>query len=158
MELADLKAVRQGEKAMANDLYNLQLRVAQLEAASASPQPESKVWSYSGALNHRVLVDRRDPQPFARDNPRYTASSWRVGERATEINPITGQHSYNTGNLYRTVHWTDDSFGLNGRFTNEMGKSGPWRAEGLNVSQAKSHVLPNPSQWGSQKYATFLGI
>ena len=58
----------------------------------------------------------------------YTASSWKIGGRSTEIHPITGQHAYDTGNLYRTVHWKDDAFGLNGYFTDALATAGMWRS------------------------------
>ena len=37
-----------------------------------------------------------------------------------QIHPVTGQHSYDTGNLYRTVHWKEEQFGLNGYFTDSL--------------------------------------
>mmetsp|Transcript_3679 Transcript_3679/g.11095 ORF Transcript_3679/g.11095 Transcript_3679/m.11095 type:complete len:141 (+) Transcript_3679:23-445(+) len=134
--MADKKAQIE-DRGLANDLRNLQSMVRRAKAgdeASAQLTPVSKTWAFQGHLGRTVLVDRRDPAPFDRSNPRYMASSWRVGERATEINPISGQHSYNTGNLYRTVHWKEETFGLNGRFTKGLAGPGPWRHEGLNCS------------------------
>lgn len=151
MDLADMKAAVVLERALANDLRNLRTRVMASGASTAAP--DSKVWAFQGHLGTRVLVDRRDPMPFSKDNPQHMSSSWKVGERATEINPITGQHSYETGNLYRTVHWKEETFGLDGRFTDELGRAGPWRMEGLNCAQTRSKVLPAPSQWGTPKDA-----
>ncbi len=149
--LADKKSSLVQDRALANDLRNLRNMV--VSSGIDKMEPDSKVWSFQGHLGTRVLVDRRDPAPPPADNPRYTASSWKVGERATEINPITGQHAYDTGNLYRTVHWKEENFGLNGQFTNALAAAGPWRAEGLNCVQARSKVLPAPSQWGTPKDA-----
>lgn len=149
MDLADRKSAIVQDRALANDLRNLRTKVESSGAATAAP--DSKVWAFQGHLGTRVLVDRRDPLPFQTDNPRFMASSWKVGERATEINPISGQHAYDTGNLYRTVHWKEETFGLDGRFTDAICKAGPWRAEGLNCAQNRSKVLAAPSQWGTPK-------
>ena len=88
----------------------------------------------------------------------YTASSWKIGARSTEIHPTTGQHSYDTGNLYRTVHWKDESFGISGRFTNGLAESGMWRHDGLNTSKTRSKAVADPSQWGTQKEALSYGM
>ena len=32
----------------------------------------------------------------------------KIGARSTEIHPVTGQHNYDTGNLYRTVQVMTD--------------------------------------------------
>eukprot|EP00967_Tisochrysis_lutea_P157475 scaffold319684_cov44-Tisochrysis_lutea.AAC.2 len=151
MDLADKKATVVQDRALANDLYNLRAKV--IASGARDVEPETKVWSFQGHLGTRVLVDRRDPMPFNTENPRFIASSWKIGERSTEINPVTGQHSYETGNLYRTVHWKEESFGLNGRFTDALCRAGPWRHEGLNCSRTRSKVLPAPSQWGTPKDA-----
>ena len=148
-DIADLRATYIASASLANDLRNLKRAVD--KAPPLTRVEETKQWAFVGHMGRRVLVDRRVPCPPTRDNPTYCASSTVIGERATEINPATGQHSYDTGNLYRTVHWTSDTFGLNGTFTTQQARGGPWRQEGLNTSATRNRVLSDPTQWGSSK-------
>jgi len=145
----DLRATRIASASLANDVYNLRKAV---EKAPPAPE-ETKVWAFAGHQGRCVLVDKRPPAPMPANNTRYTASSWKVGGRATEVHPISGQHSYDTGNLYRTVHWKDVGFGLDGRFTDAIATSGMWRNDGLNVSLTRSKAVPDPSCWGTPKEA-----
>jgi hypothetical protein len=151
MDVADKKSAMMQDRALANDLRNLRAMV--IASGASTSAPDSKIWAFQGHLGTRVLVDRRDPAPFPHNNPQHMSSSWKVGSRATEINPITGQHLYETGNLYRTVHWKEETFGLDGRFTDALCRAGPWRMEGLNCAQTRSKVLPAPAQWGTPKDA-----
>eukprot|EP00964_Phaeocystis_antarctica_P122622 scaffold86287_cov63-Phaeocystis_antarctica.AAC.4 len=151
MDISDMRSVRQASASLQNDVNNLKRRID----TSAFPDAEldGKVWSFQGSSGRHVLVDRRNPEKFDTSNARYTASSWKVGFRSTEINPLTGTHSYDTGNLYRTVHWRDvgNGFGLNGHFTNDLARAGMWKNEGLNNTLTKSKTLENPNQWGTPK-------
>ena len=149
MDISDMRSVRQASASLQNDVQNLKRRVESSKFKDA--QPDAKVWSFQGSSGRRVLVDRRNPEKFDTSNARYTASSWKVGARSTEINPLTGTHSYDTGNLYRTVHWRDVGFGINGYFTNGLARAGMWKNEGLNISTTKSKTLENPNQWGTPK-------
>ena len=148
--IPDMKATNIACQSLSNDVSNL------LRAVSGKPPPtseESKTWAFAGHQGRTVLVDRRPPAKPNTDNKRYTASSWKIGARATEVHPVTGQHTYDTGNLYRTVHWQHEGFGLNGRFTDNIQRAGLWRNDGLNVSSNKSKVLGDPTGWGSTKDA-----
>ena len=156
VDSVDLRATRIASQSLTNDVGNLRRILDAAKAGGAEPEPEAKVWAFAGHQGRTVLIDRRDPGPppsSTHANPTYTASSWKVGERATEIHPATGQHEYDTGNLYRTVHWKNDGFGLNGRFTSDLTRSGMWRNDGLNTNETRSKVLANPTQWGSPKEA-----
>ena len=130
MDISDMRAVRQASQSLENDVNNLRLRIER--SAFPDAEPDGKVWSFQGSSGQHVLVDRRNPTKFDTSNARYTASSWKIGHRSTEINPVTGTHSYDTGNLYRTVHWRDigQGFGLNGYFTNDLARAGMWKNEG----------------------------
>ena len=142
MDISDMRSVRQASASLQNDVNNLKRRID----TSAFPDAEldGKVWSFQGSSGRHVLVDRRNPEKFDTSNARYTASSWKVGFRSTEINPLTGTHSYDTGNLYRTVHWRDigNGFGLNGYFTNDLARAGMWKNEG---GQPASHSPAGPT-------------
>ena len=151
---ADLRAVQIASDSLTNDVRNLKRAVLRVDKV---PDEESKTWQFAGHQGRKVLVDRRAPTVPPKDNPRYTASSWKVGARATEIHPVTGQHSYDTGNLYRTVHWKEETFGLNGYFTNDLARSGMWRDDGLNTSMTRSKAVADPSQWGTPKEALTYG-
>jgi len=154
MDIADLRSVRIASESLQNDVRNLRAAVSK-----APPAPEeSKVWKFVGHQGRKVLTDSRAPCPPPANNVTYTASSWKVGMRATEIHPTTGQHSYDTGNLYRTVHWKDDSFGLNGYFTDALATAGMWRHDGLNTNKTRSKAVPDPSQWGTPKAALAYGM
>ena len=146
-QIPDLRAVQIASASLANDVYNLKRAV---DKSPAAPE-ESKVWQFAGHQGRRVLVDRRAPTKPPSDNTRYTASSWKIGARATEVHPLTGQHTYDTGNLYRTVHWKDVGFGLDGRFTDAICLSGMWRNDGLNTSVTRSKAVADPSCWGTPK-------
>ena len=152
MGVMDMRASLQARASLENDVRNLKVAVDSKDMSHV--EPESKVWAFVGHQGRRVLVDRRNPEPPPLDNARYCASSYKVGYRSTEINPVSGTHSYDTGNLYRTVHWrpVGQGFGLNGYFTNDLARAGMWRNEGLNASQTRSKVMDNPSQWGTPKY------
>merc|ERR1719291_623771 len=148
---ADLRPVRIASESLSNDVRNLRLCVESHQAAGAEA-PESKFWSFAGHQGCTVIVDRRKPTaPPITEDPTHVASSWKIGERSTSINPITGQHNYNTGNLYRTVHWKEDQFGLDGRFTDHLGKAGMWKNEGLNTNATRSKVIADPTQRGTPK-------
>lgn len=152
--IPDLRATRIAADSLSNDVANLARFVKAHQKDQKGDRPneeEAKVWAFAGHQGRRVLVDRRNPTKPENNNPRFTASSWKVGDRATEINPVTGQHSYDTGNLYRTVHWKAETFGLDGRFTNSISQSGMWRHEGLNCNETRSKVIANPAQWGTPK-------
>ena len=153
-QIPDLKQIETASRSLANDVNNLRRAVSRVEVV---PEEESKVWAFQGSSGRRVLVDRRAPDPPPANNPRYTSSAWKIGARATEIHPISGQHTYDTGNLYRTVHWKDDSFGLNGYFTNDLARCGVWRNDGLNVSLTRSKAVEDPAQWGTPKHALNYG-
>ena len=56
-----------------------------------------------------------------------------------------------TGNLYRTVHWKDSGFGLDGRFTDKLAEAGMWRNDGMNTTRTRSNVVGNPTQWGTPR-------
>ena len=151
-----MRAVRQASASLQNDVANLKRRI---DAYPGEAEEETKVWAFVGHQGRRVLVDRRNPEKFDTSNARYCASSWKLGYRATEINPLTGTHSYDTGNLYRTVHWKDigEGFGLNGYFTNDLARAGMWRNEGLNNAMTRSKTMENPAQWGTPKHPlTFM--
>lgn len=154
MDISDLRATRIASKSLRSDVQNLRRVV---EAAPEAP-PESKVWSFAGHQGRKVLVDRRPPTVPPHDNPQYTASSWKYGQRSTEIHPISGQHTYDTGNLYRTVHWKDDTFGLDGRFTDALSTAGMWRHDGLNTTKTRSKAVADPAQWGTPKEALTFGM
>lgn len=124
--IPDLRATRIATNSLQNDVANLARFVEAHQKEGGPNEEEAKVWAFAGHQGRRVLVDRRNPTKPENHNPRFTASSWKVGDRATEINPVTGQHTYDTGNLYRTVHWKAETFGLNGRFTNSISQSGAW--------------------------------
>ena len=147
-QIPDLRAVQIASASLANDVNNLRRAVAKVEVI---PEEDAKVWSFQGASGRRVLVDRRAPAPMPYGNARYTASSWKVGARSTEVHPITGQHTYDTGNLYRTVHWKDEGFGLNGRFTDAIALAGMWRNDGLNTAATRSKAVSDPTGWGMPK-------
>ena len=155
MDIADLRATRIASESLRNDVRNLQRVV---NAAPANPEPESKQWAFLGNHGRRVLVDRRAPEKPPMDDVIYTASSWKVGLRSTEVHPVTGQHSYDTGNLYRTVHWKEKGFGLDGRFTDALAISGMWRHDGLNTNRTRSKAVPDPSQWGTPKDTPTFGM
>lgn len=157
MDIQDLRATRIASDSLRNDVRNLQ-RVVMSSPNAATVEPESKVWAFAGHQGQRVLVDRRPPQKPPLENVTYTASSWKIGLRATEVHPVSGQHSYDTGNLYRTVHWKEQGFGLNGRFTDALANSGMWRYDGLNTSKTRSKVVPDPSQWGTPKDSLSFGM
>ena len=74
------------------------------------------------------------------------------------MHPITGQHAYDTGNLYRTVHWKEQAFGLNGYFTDALATAGMWRHDGLNTNRTRSKAVPDPSQWGTPKDTPTFGM
>ena len=154
MDVADMRASKQARASLVNDLNNLKRVVETAPPEFADAPPETKVWAFQGHMQRCVLVDRRNPEKFDTSNARYNSTSWKIGARATEINPVSGTHSYDTGNLYRTVHWrpVGQGFGLNGYFTNDLARAGMWRNEGLNASQTRSKVMDNPSQWGTPKY------
>jgi len=154
MDIGDLRSVRIASNSLQNDVQNLRRAV---ERAPPAP-PESKVWQFAGHQGRKVLVDRRAPTKPPTDNTRYTASSWKIGDRATEIHPVTGQHAYDTGNLYRTVHWKEDSFGLNGYFTDALATAGMWRNDGLNTNLTRSKAVSDPAQWGTPKEALTYGM
>ena len=155
MDISDLRSVRIASDSLQNDVRNLRAAVSK-----APPAPEeSKIWQFAGHQGRRVLVDRRHPTKPPEGNVQYTASSWKIGSRSTEIHPISGQHAYDTGNLYRTVHWKDigEGFGLNGYFTNDLARAGMWRNEGLNNAMTRSKTMENPAQWGTPKHPlTFM--
>ena len=155
MDIADLRAPRIASESLANDVRNLKAAVARTKTV---PAEETKTWEFAGHQGRRVLVDRRAPTAINWDNVQYTASSWKVGSRSTEIHPITGQHSYDTGNLYRTVHWKEDAFGLNGYFTDALATAGMWRHDGLNTSKTRSKAVADPAQWGTPKEALTYGM
>ena len=158
MDISDLRSVRIASASLANDVRNLEKAVDLKKQKIPDAPEESKIWQFVGHQSRKVLVDRRAPCPPPTDNVRYTASSWKVGARATEIHPISGQHSYNTGNLYRTVHWKEDAFGLNGYFTDALATAGMWRHDGLNTSKTRSKAVSDPSQWGTPKEALSYGM
>ena len=146
----DLRACQIATASLTNDVGNLRRMIA--NAPTQDAEPERKSWSFAGHQGRRVLVDKRNPTaPDLKEDPTYRASSWKIGDRSTEIHPASGQHSYDTGNLYRTVHWKDETFGLNGIFTDNLQRSGMWRNEGLNCNETRSKVLANPTQWGTPK-------
>lgn len=154
MNIPDMRAAQIASSSLTNDVRNLKMAVSK-----SPPAPEeSKTWSFVGHQSCRVLVDRRQPSKPSTDNKRYTASSWKIGMRATEVHPVTGQHSYDTGNLYRTVHWKDEGFGLDGRFTDALAISGMWRNDGLNVNVTRSKAVADPSCWGTPKEALSYGM
>ena len=142
MDISDLRSVRIASLSLQNDVRNLKGAV---DKAPPAPE-ETKMWNFAGHQGRKVLVDRRPPTKPPADNARYTASSWKIGNRATEVHPITGQHAYDTGNLYRTVHWKDDTFGLDGRFTDALALAGMWRNDGLNTNVTRSKAVADPSQ------------
>ena len=156
MDIADLRSVVIASESLQNDVRNLKAAVVSKGTLANAPE-ESKVWQFAGHQGRKVLVDRRAPTKPAFDNPQYTASSWKVGARTTEIHPTTGQHSYDTGNLYRTVHWKEEQFGLNGYFTDALATAGMWRHDGLNTSKTRSKAVADPSQWGTPKEALSYG-
>jgi hypothetical protein len=154
MDISDLRSVRIASESLQNDVRNLRIAVQ----GAPPPPDESKVWKFVGHQGRRVLVDRRPPCKPPADNVQYTASSWKIGARATEIHPTTGQHTYDTGNLYRTVHWKEEAFGLNGYFTDALATAGMWRHDGLNTSKTRSKAVADPSQWGTPKEALTYGM
>jgi hypothetical protein len=154
MDIADMRSIRIASASLQNDVRNLKRAV---DKAPPAPE-ESKVWQFAGHQGRCVLVDRRNPTVPPADNVRYTASSWKIGARATEIHPVSGQHSYDTGNLYRTVHWKEESFGLNGYFTDALATAGMWRNDGLNTNKTRSKAVADPSQWGTPKEALAYGM
>ena len=158
MDIADLRATRIASESLANDVRNLKVAVGKVPAHLASAEPDSKIWAFAGHQGRKVLVDRRGPEPPPVGNVQYTASSWKVGGRSTEIHPISGQHAYDTGNLYRTVHWKEAGFGLNGYFTDALATAGMWRHDGLNTSKTRSKAVADPSQWGTPKEALTYGM
>lgn len=142
MDISDLRSVYIASESLQNDVRNLRTAVSK-----APPAPEeSKVWEFAGHQGRKVLVDRRKPDKPPEGNVTYTASSWKIGARSTEIHPTTGQHGYDTGNLYRTVHWKDEQFGLNGYFTDALATAGMWRHDGLNTSKTRSKAVADPAQ------------
>ena len=151
MNIADMRSSIIASDSLTNDVANLRRVVESHPPDARDAEPDTKMWAFAGHQGRRVLVDRRAPTVPLTDNPTFTATSWRIGDRATTVNPVTGQHAYNTGNLYRTVHWTSDTFGLNGRFTNHLADAGMWRNDGLNVNVTRSKVLHDPTQWGTPK-------
>ena len=153
-DIADLRATRIASNSLRNDVLNLQRVVSNAPSA----EPESKMWAFAGHQGRRVLVDRREPAKPVLDNPIYTSSSWKIGMRATEVHPVSGQHSYDTGNLYRTVHWKDTGFGLDGRFTDRLADAGMWRHDGLNTNKTRSKAVADPSQWGTPKETLTFGM
>lgn len=154
MDISDLRSVRIASDSLQNDVRNLQAAVAK-----APPAPEeSKIWKFVGHQGRRVIVDQRKPTKPPEGNVTYTASSWKIGGRSTEIHPISGQHAYDTGNLYRTVHWKDDAFGLNGYFTDALATAGMWRHDGLNTTKTRSKAVADPSHWGTPKEALTYGM
>ena len=150
MDISDMRAVRQASQSLENDVNNLRLRIER--SAFPDAEPDGKVWSFQGSSGQHVLVDRRNPTKFDTSNARYTASSWKIGHRSTEINPVTGTHSYDTGNLYRTVHWRDigQGFGLNGYFTNDLARAGMWKNEG---GQPAPHSPAHPTLASAPEHA-----
>ena len=158
MDIADLRSVRIASQSLTNDVRNLKAAVGRANPEHANAPEESKVWQFAGHQGRKVLVDRRAPTKPPVDNVQYTASSWKIGNRTTEIHPVSGQHSYDTGNLYRTVHWKDDGFGLNGYFTDALATAGMWRHDGLNTSKTRSKAVADPSQWGTPKEALTYGM
>lgn len=155
MDVADMRASKQARASLVNDLNNLKRVVETAPPEFADAPPETKVWAFQGHMQRCVLVDRRNPEKFDTSNARYNSTSWKIGARATEINPVSGTHSYDTGNLYRTVHWrpVGQGFGLNGYFTNDLARAGMWRQEGLNCAMTQSNTLERPAQWGTPKNA-----
>jgi len=159
MDIADLRSTVIASNSLANDVRNLAGAVsrAKVKLGDAELDEERKTWQFAGHQGRKVLVDRRAPQPPPTDNVQYSASSWKIGSRSTEIHPVSGQHSYDTGNLYRTVHWKEDQFGLNGYFTDALATAGMWRHDGLNTSKTRSKAVADPSQWGTPKEALSYG-
>ena len=158
MDIADLRSVVIASDSLANDVRNLRAAVGRANPKFANAVEETKVWQFAGHQGRKVLVDRRGPSAPRNDDVQYCASSWKIGSRSTEIHPISGQHSYDTGNLYRTVHWKEDSFGLNGYFTDALATAGMWRHDGLNTSKTRSKAVSDPSQWGTPKEALTYGM
>jgi|TARA_B100000524_G_scaffold191187_1_gene99112 hypothetical protein len=149
----DLRAMRIGTESLQKDVANLARSVAARQKQGILDH-EAKAWAYAGHQGHRVLVDRRQPTTevsATEHDVQWATSSRKVGARAVEINPATGKGQYDTGDLYRTVHWKGEGFGKNGRFTRGISEAGLWRDEGLNCTQTRSRVLSNPSQWGVAK-------
>ena len=149
-DIADLRAIRIASKSLSTDLANLKRTV------EGKPiPPDTRIvdgvmqHKYQGHVHRRTQYDPRNPAPPPYGNPLYTSSNWAYGARATTVHPTSGQHTYDTGNLYRTVHWRDEGFGLNGYFTDDLNRAGMWRHEGLNCAPTKSRTMANPSQWGT---------
>ena len=139
MGVMDMRASLQARASLENDVRNLKVAVDSKDMSHV--EPESKVWAFVGHQGRRVLVDRRNPEPPPMDNARYCASSYKVGYRSTEINPVSGTHSYDTGNLYRTVHWrpVGQGFGLNGYFTNDLARAGMCTVLRLRALRGTAH-------------------
>ena len=151
-QIPDLRATNIASASLTNDVQNLRAAVSKATKGNDTVEvEESKVWQFAGHMGRKVIVDRRPPSKMPTDNTRYTASSWKIGARATEVHPVTGQHSYDTGNLYRTVHWKDQGFGLDGRFTDALAISGMWRHDGLNNNVNRNKAIGDPSAWGTYK-------
>ena len=153
-----MRATRIASASLENDVRNLQRAVSRAPPELANAPEETKSWQFVGHQCRRVLVDRRAPTVPPKDNVQYTASSWKIGNRSTEIHPTHGTHSYDTGNLYRTVHWKEEGFGLNGYFTDALATAGMWRHDGLNTSKTRSKAVADPSQWGTPKEALTYGM
>jgi len=158
MDIADLRSTVIASDSLANDVKNLSRALEGAKARCPQAEEERKNWQFAGHQGRKVLVDRRPPGPPPTNNPTYTASSWKVGARSTEVHPVSGQHSYDTGNLYRTVHWKEGDFGLNGYFTDALATAGMWRNDGLNTSKTRSKAVSDPSQWGTPKEALSYGM
>jgi hypothetical protein len=158
MDIADLRSTIIASDSLTNDVRNLSRAVQIKSQKVPNAQEESKTWQFAGHQGRKVLVDRRAPMPPPSNNPQYSASSWKIGARSTEVHPVTGQHTYDTGNLYRTVHWKEGDFGLNGYFTDALATAGMWRNDGLNTSKTRSKAVSDPSQWGTPKEALSYGM
>ena len=156
--MPDLRATRIASNSLQNDVRNLKKAKDAAVPSDMSVTDSGKGLRFVGHQGRKVLNDPRPPCPPPDGNVQYTASSWKIGSRSTEIHPTTGQHTYDTGNLYRTVHWKDDGFGLNGYFTDALATAGMWRHDGLNTSKTRSKAVPDPSQWGTPKEALTYGM
>ena len=97
--IPDLRSVRIAAASLTNDVNNLKRRLDNAPPDFRNAKEESKMWAFVGhqgtVAGHRgtVLADRRQPSAPSFDNVTYSASSWKIGARATEIHPTTGQHT-----------------------------------------------------------------
>ena len=94
--MPDLRATRIASSSLQNDVRNLKKAKDAAVPSDMAVTDSGKGLRFVGHQGRKVLNDPRPPCPPPDGNVQYTASSWKIGSRSTEIHPISGQHGYDT--------------------------------------------------------------